>query len=79
VTSKGNKERHVFVSNGSRDALDAWLVHRGDQHGPLFLPVNKGGTIISRRMSDQPVAELVVRLAKRANVPRSARTTSDAR
>ena len=43
VSGKGNKERHVFVSNGSRDALDAWLVHRCDQPGPLFMPVNKGG------------------------------------
>jgi integrase/recombinase XerD len=68
VKGKGNKERHVYVSNGSRDALDAWLVHRGDQPGPLFLPVNKGGTIISRRMTDQAVAELVIRLAARANV-----------
>jgi len=68
VSGKGNKERHVFVSNGSRDALDAWLVHRGDQPGPLFLPVNKGARVLHRRMTDQAVAELVARLARKASV-----------
>jgi len=68
VSGKGNKERHVFVNNGSREALDAWLAHRGDQPGPLFMPVNKGGRVLHRRMADQAVAELVVRLARKANV-----------
>lgn len=68
VKGKGNKERHVFVNKGSRDALYAWLAHRGDQAGALFLPVNKGGRVLHRRMTDQAVAELVVRLAKKANV-----------
>jgi site-specific recombinase XerD len=68
VSGKGNKQRHVFVQNGSRDALDTWLVHRGAEPGPLFMPVNKGGKIIARRMTDQAVAELVVRLARKANV-----------
>jgi site-specific recombinase XerD len=68
VSGKGNKQRYVFVSNGSRDALDAWLAHRGTEPGPLFLPVNKGGRVIHRRMADQAVAELVIRLATKANV-----------
>lgn len=79
VRGKVNKERHVFVSNGSRDALDAWLAHRGDQPGPLFYPVNKVGKIICRRLTDQAVAELVARLARGPGWPRFRLMTYDAR
>lgn len=68
VKGKGNKERNVYVSNGARDALDGWLAHRGAEPGPLFIPINKGGRGVHRRMTDQAVAELVVRLARKANV-----------
>jgi site-specific recombinase XerC len=37
VIGKGNKERGVFVSNGARDALHAWLRVRGAAPGPLLL------------------------------------------
>jgi site-specific recombinase XerC len=43
IKGKGNKERKGFVTNGSREALDAWLVFRGEEPGPLFMPVTKGG------------------------------------
>jgi site-specific recombinase XerD len=68
VRGKGNKERVAWATNGSRDALDAWLVVRGEEPGPLFLPVSKGGKIERRRMSDQAIAELVRRLARRAKI-----------
>ena len=42
-SGKGNKDRLVYTANGSPDALEAWLRHRGDEPGPLFWPVNKGG------------------------------------
>lgn len=70
VRGKGNKERVAWATNGSRDALDAWLAVRGVEPGPLFLPVTKGGVIKRRRMSDQAVAELVRRLALRAKIAR---------
>ncbi len=69
IKGKGNKQRKGFVTNGSREALDAWLAFRGDQPGPLFLPVKKGGLIERRRMSNGAVAELVRRLASKAKVP----------
>jgi integrase len=68
VRGKGNKERTAWVTNGSRDALDAWLAVRGDEAGPLFHPVTKGGTILRHRMTDGAVAELVRRLARRARI-----------
>jgi site-specific recombinase XerD len=70
VRGKGNKERVAWATNGSRDALDAWLVVRGEEPGPLFLPVTKGGEIERRRMSDQAIAELVRRLARKAKIAR---------
>lgn len=41
VRGKGNKERVGWATNGSRDALDTWLVVRGDAPGALFHPVQK--------------------------------------
>jgi site-specific recombinase XerD len=68
VVGKGNKERIVHVTNGSRRALAAWLRHRGDQPGPLFFPVDRVGRIAPRRMTDQAVFDLVRRLASKAGV-----------
>ena len=70
VRGKGNKERVAWATNGSRDALDAWLAVRGDEAGPLFFPVAKGGKLEPRRMSDQAVAELVRRLGRKAKIAR---------
>jgi site-specific recombinase XerD len=68
IRGKGNKERKGFVTNGSRDALDAWLLYRGDEPGALFFPVTKGGTILRHRMTDGAVAELVRRLARKSKI-----------
>ncbi len=70
VNGKGNKERVSYVTNGARKALDAWLVHRGGEPGPFFVPFTKGGAILMRWMTDQSVLDLVVRLARRAGIPR---------
>jgi integrase len=42
--SKGNKARIVYISNGAKAALDAWLDQRGSHAGPLFLRILRGGT-----------------------------------
>ena len=68
VAGKGSKERRVFVTNGARAALDAWLSYRGDEPGALLLPVKKGGTIERRRLTDQAVAERLRLLGMRAKV-----------
>lgn len=68
VTGKGNKQRKVFIANGARAALDAWLCHRGDEPGALLLPVKKGGTVERRRMTDQAVAERLRLLGRRAKL-----------
>ena len=68
VVGKGNKERAVFVSNGARDALHAWLRVRGGEPGPLLLPVDRHGRVLSRRLTEQTVYDRLRYLAERAGV-----------
>ncbi len=42
---KGRKDRIVYASNGSADALADWISLRGSEAGALFCPVNKGDQI----------------------------------
>ncbi len=68
VRRRITKERRVFLTNGGRAALDAWLRHRADEPCPLLLSVTKGGKIEHRRMTDQAVAGRVRHLSKTAGV-----------
>ena len=67
---KGNKARMVYATNGARDALAAWLTVRGREPGPLFVPVDKAGRIILRRLTPESVFDRLGALAKRASIPR---------
>jgi integrase/recombinase XerD len=68
VIGKGNKERAVFVSNGARDALHAWLRARGPAPGPLLLPIDRHGHVLARRLTEQTVYDRLRYLAERAGV-----------
>jgi site-specific recombinase XerD len=68
VVGKGNKERAVFVSNGARDALHAWLRVRGPAAGPLLLPVDRHGHVLARRLTEQTIYDRLRYLAERAGV-----------
>jgi len=70
VKGKGNKERMLYIDNGALDALNDWLSIRGDHNGPMFHPVNKGGAIQYRRMTDQAIYNLLLNYAKQAGVAR---------
>ena len=63
---KGNKDRIAYVANGALAALQDWLAVRGPGSGPLFWPVNKGGRVHARRMTDQAVYGLMRRRAHQA-------------
>lgn len=67
---KGRKERMAFVSNGAREALDAWISMRGSAAGALFCPVGKGrqGRIAYRAMSAQAIYLALKRRGARAGV-----------
>ena len=66
--AKGDKQRIVYLANGAKNALEAWLRERGDSPGPLFAPVNKGGKVLPRAMTAQAVRNILRRRGKDAAV-----------
>lgn len=69
VLGKGNKERQLFVVNGTAEALADWLTIRGDDPGPLFWPVNKGGKLErGHRLTVQAVHGIVQKRRAQAGV-----------
>ena len=66
---KGRKDRTGYATNGAQEALDGWLAVRGSEPGALFLPVDKGGTVRHRRMTDQAVLIILRKRADQAGVP----------
>jgi site-specific recombinase XerD len=65
---KGRKDRLTYVPAGGRAALAAWLELRGQDAGPLFCPITKGGRLEHRRMTDQAVADACQRQAAAARL-----------
>lgn len=69
VIGKRNRERTVYVTNGARDALHAWLAVRGSTPGALFPRINKSGRITSyERMSPQAVYNIIEKRSDEAGV-----------
>lgn len=68
--SKGRRDRMVYVTNGSRDALDGWLDTRGDEPVPLFVAINKAGAIDPQlgRLTPQAILYILQRRADQADV-----------
>ena len=64
---KQRRERIAYVVDGGRAALGHWLKFRGDDPGPLLVPVSKSGIITLRRMSTQA---LLLRLRRRCEQAR---------
>lgn len=68
LRGKGNKARAVYLNNGARDAVDAWLPVRGAEPGALLVPINKAGRITIRRLSAQAVYDVLRRRGDEAGV-----------
>ena len=68
VRGKGRRDRIVPIGNGTRDALHAWLDHRGDEPGPLFHAVNKAGTIGDGGLTTQGIFNLLQKRQQRARL-----------
>jgi integrase len=68
-SGKGNKARLSYASDGGRAALDVWISARGLAPGPLFCPVNKGGKIIVRRITDGATRKILRKRAAEGGVP----------
>lgn len=65
---KGNKARQVYLAAGAAKAIADWLQLRGDDAGALLCPVNRGGRVQLRRMTDQAAYQALVDLAAAAGV-----------
>ena len=68
VRGKRNKERLAHVVEGAKDALEDWLVSRGPEPGPLFLPVRKGGHIKEGRLTTQAIYYILIERAERGKI-----------
>ena len=68
IIGKGNKQRVVYMTNGSADALEAWLARRGNEPGPLLFSVNKADVVERRRLSPDAVLVVVRKLAQLGGV-----------
>lgn len=65
---KGRKERLAHLPEGARAALVDWLTIRGEQAGPLFCPVRKGGRLKPGRLTTQAVYHILQHRAGQAGV-----------
>lgn len=65
ILGKRNKQRTAYLINGAAGAMADWLDVRGNEPGPLFYPVNKGGKLTRQRMTNQAIYNI---LAKRADL-----------
>jgi integrase len=68
VRGKGRKERVVYATNGAKEALVAWLDERGEEEGPFFVRIPKGGKLTLERMTDQAVLFILDRRRAQAGV-----------
>lgn len=66
--AKGNKERIVPIHPGVQAALKDWLHWRGQEPGPLFYEVRKGGLIQPKGIQPSSIYKLLARRAKQASV-----------
>lgn len=78
--AKRGRQRSIYLAEGAVQALGDWLELRGTAPGALFCPVNKGGRVTVRRMSNQVVYNVLAKRAHQAGVahlsPHDMRRTS---
>lgn len=67
-SGKGGKDRLTYLGQGPGRLLGEWVKVRGETAGPLFLPVNKGGKMMNRRLSDQAVLWILEQRGKEAGL-----------
>lgn len=68
ILGKRRKERNAYLAEGAARALADWLAIRGEDPGPLFFRVNKGGRLTPGRLTTQAVYNLLQKRAELAGV-----------
>jgi site-specific recombinase XerD len=70
IQGKGNQARTGHVVEEARTVLGRWLRVRGVANGPMFFPLTKSGHFLSRRLTSEGVAQILVKRAAEADVDR---------
>ena len=65
---KGRKARTVYVTNGAREALAAWIDVRGDAAGAIFQAVDKAGNTQPGPITPGAVYLILGRIQREARV-----------
>lgn len=68
IHGKRNKERTAYLLNGAAEALADWLAIRGEDPGPLFWPIPKGGRLVARRINAQLIYDMLARRGEEAGI-----------
>jgi integrase len=63
------RRRRLTANEDARRALERWIVVRGSERGRLFNPVNKGGRIERRGLSEQAIYVACQKRAAEAGLP----------
>ena len=70
VIGKGDKQRKVWLTNGTAQAMLDWLQVRGDIAGPLFCPILRGGKVqAGKGMTSQAIYLMLETRSKCAGIP----------
>ena len=68
-SGKGNKQRMTYVQGLGALAVNVWIDLRGNEAGPLFVPIHRSGRIRRRRMREQSIYDILRRRAGAAGIP----------
>ena len=68
VQGKRGKQRTVYLTDGGREHVQAWLEHRGEAPGALFCPVRQTGEIPTTRMRGESLAYILRRRQEQAGI-----------
>lgn len=69
IKGKGDRIRKVYIYDGAADALNDWLIIRGDEPGPLFYAINKGGNVQKGHgVSGEALRQVLGKRAEQAGV-----------
>ena len=68
VIGKRDKEREIYLHNGSQDALADWLAVRGNHRGAIFAPIDKAGRIARASLTTTAMHMILAKRAGQAGV-----------
>lgn len=68
VHGKGNKERMAYIKGAGLEAMEDWLVLRGEAPGRLFWPIGKNRRPQPGSLTDQAIYDMCKKRGQRARI-----------